>query len=246
MDEGLRRLERESRSDPSDIEAARRLDHALARAGDGKELRRRYRAKFLCPLRFEELTPTADPLRRACDRCHRSVRFVRTEAELTERVAEGACVAFQRRDLGRVLDLTIADPRLHSAADPWRSCLVATDLPFVDLDRVEVHDAVLRVVPREVAEHFEVFPVAAGPDVVCVAMADPSADALLHDLQRELELEVRPVLADRDAVKRAIARHHVQTGMLLGTWFAEMTTIDRGRAVVRTRDLRRVRDDDED
>lgn len=62
MDDELQELRREASAAPGDAHVARRLDRALERAGEKVELRRRFRMAFQCPLQFEELTPTQDPL----------------------------------------------------------------------------------------------------------------------------------------------------------------------------------------
>lgn len=219
MDEGLRRLERESLAAPGDERAARRHEQVLQRIGQRDAVRRRYTLKFVCPLRFEELSPTPDPLVRRCGRCERTVHFVRTSTELADRVAAGTCVAFERRALAPAIDLVVEDPRTHSAAERGRPCVVPTDMPYVDLDLVDV-DAVLDVVSYEVARTYWVFPLAIVGDELQLALGDPSAEHVVHDLSRLLELPIRPVLAAPDAVERAIERHrfHVrwQGGVLLG------------------------------
>lgn len=85
MDEGLRRLERESLVAPGDERAARRHEQVLQRVGQRDAVRRRYTLEFVCPLRFEELSPTPDPLVRRCGRCERTVHFVRAPTELADR-----------------------------------------------------------------------------------------------------------------------------------------------------------------
>ena len=137
MDEDLQRLLREAEAHPTDEGLARRVDHALRRAGRDDERRARFRFKFQCPLRFEDLQPSpVDPLERACDRCHRQVRFVASVEQLAEQVAQGRCVAFERKALGDVVEwvfgdlwwrpgLTRRDRRLISI-----TCVALTGAPF--------------------------------------------------------------------------------------------------------------------
>jgi hypothetical protein len=223
MDEGLRRLERETASRPADEQTARRYDRALERSGQRDVLRRRYRFKFLCSLRFEELTPTKDPLVRTCDRCRSSVHFVRTPEELAERVASGDCVAFERTALAPAIDRVAADPRTHSATERRRPCVVPTDMSYVDLDLVVVDGDVMDLVSWEVARTYWVFPLAIVGEELYLAIADPSADSVLRDLTRLLGVAIRPVLATPDAIERAIERHRLdwrwEGGRLLGRMF---------------------------
>lgn len=222
MDEGLRRVEREAAARPADAPTARRYDRALERAGQRDVLRRRYTFKFLCPLRFEELAPTKDPLVRTCDRCRRSVSFVRTPEELAAQVAVGACVAFERAALASAIDLVAGDPRTHSAADRRRPCVVPTDMTFIDLDLVEVDGAVLDVVSWEVARTYWVFPLAISGEDLHLAIADPSADSVVRDLTRLLDHSIRPVLAAQDAIERAIERHQLDQRWRGAVLFGQM------------------------
>lgn len=208
MDDDVQRLRREAAARPGDEEAARRLDRALERSGERAELRRRYRLKFECPLRFEALAPTADPLERDCRRCGRTVRHVRTPAELAERVAAGGCVSFARSLLDGAGDALAGDGRLHSAADAGRPCVVPTDLPFVDLDAEPPAADVLALVPASFARAYRVVPVTRTGDGLLVAFAADAPHVLhtLDDLRFMLNLEARQVLAAADAVERALAR----------------------------------------
>lgn len=206
MDEGIQRLAREASTRRGDVAAARRLELALARGGRRAELQQLYHAKFLCPFRFEELTPSEDPLRRSCGGCGRRVRFAPTWVELGRRAVEGLCVAFERRLLRDALELLIEHPDLHTAFEPRRPCLVPTDLRFVLLDGFEPDPAVWRVLDPDVARHYFVFPLLVTDDEVVVAIGDPSAEAILRDLSLHTGRTVRPVLAPRDAIERAVRR----------------------------------------
>src|SRR5690606_30910293 len=67
LDDELQRLLREAEATPTDEGLALRVDQALRRAGRDEQRRARFRFKFECPLRFEDLRPGKDPLVRSCD-----------------------------------------------------------------------------------------------------------------------------------------------------------------------------------
>lgn len=205
LDEDLQRLLREAEAHPSDEGVARRVDHALRRAGRDEERRARFRFKFQCPLRFEDLRPGDGPLVRACDRCRRQVRFVASVEELAEQVAQGRCVAFERRALGDVVARVADDPRNHSARVEGSPCLVPTDLPWVDLDRFTPTPDLRGLVPASMAHMYRVVPVGRAKGVLRVAAADLRPD-VVDDLRFMLNLQVERVLADPAAVERAIER----------------------------------------
>lgn len=206
LDEDLQRLLREAEAHPTDEGLARRLDHALRRAGRDEERRARFRFKFQCPLRYEDLRPNpVDPLERACDRCQRRVRFVASVDELAEQVAQGHCVAFERRTLGDVVARVADDPRNHSAKVPGTPCLVPTDLPWVDLDGFTPPAALMNLLPAALAHLHRVVPVERAGGVLRVAVASRDGGAP-EDLAFMLNTRVEVVLADPAAVDRAIER----------------------------------------
>lgn len=207
MDEELQRLARDAATHPNDEGLARRLDHALRRAGRDDERRARFRFKFQCPLRYEDLAPTSDPLQRSCERCQRQVRFVANVDELAEQVAQGHCVAFERRALEGVVARVAEDPRQHSALAPGTPCLVPTDLEFVDLDAIEgVTVGALRVFSGLLAHDYRAFPVEQTRGTLRLAFASPPSSKVLDDLRFMLGLSIVPVLAAPAAVDRAIER----------------------------------------
>ncbi|MCO5166075.1 MAG: hypothetical protein M9894_06870 [Planctomycetes bacterium] len=206
MDDDLQRLLRQAEASPGDEALARRVDGALRRAGRDEERRARFRFKFQCPLRFEDLQVRGlDPLVRSCDRCQREVRFVASVDALAEQVAQGQCVAFERRVLGDVVARVADDPRQHSARVEGSPCLVPTDLPWVDLDAFTPTPDLLRVLPGALAREYRAVPVALAPRVLRVACATVP-DKVAEDLALMTGMTIELALADGDAVDRALVR----------------------------------------
>jgi len=209
MDEALEELRRRAEADPRDREAAAQLDQHLLRAERADELAQRYRFKFRCPLRFEELPPGKDPFVRDCAQCQRTVHFVHTPEELAVQVAAGACVAFAKDGLAAAVVQLGRDPRVHSAEEPARPCLQEAEL--VDLDALEIPRTVLDMVSRYLAIPKRVVPVA-WDDVgkrLSVACGDlANAEQHVDDLRFMLNAEIEVVLADPAAVDRALERHY--------------------------------------
>lgn len=209
MDDDLIQLRRRAQTDPTDARAAAQLDRALLRAGQTQEAGRRYRFAFRCPLRFDDLTPRADPRERHCERCQRTVQLVRTPEELAARVAEGGCAAIPRGSLAAACVDLARDPRLGSAVRSGAPCVQPTDLPFVDLDTWEVPELAIQALPGVFARTYRALAVALSEDGkrLQVACADMSRAALVQeDLAFMLGIEVELVLADPDAVDRALER----------------------------------------
>jgi hypothetical protein len=206
-DEELQRLAREADAQPSDEAVARRYDQGLRRAGRDRDLRARFQFKLLCPLRFEDLPPTADPLVRACGRCGRDVSFVASPVDLAEQVAQGRCVAFERKVLGDVVDRVAHDARNHSARVEGSPCLVPTDLPFIDLDAFTPPREALSLVPSTTAREYRFVPVEyrrkGGRLRIAIAQWQPN---LADDLRFMINVSVDFALALPDAVDRALTR----------------------------------------
>jgi hypothetical protein len=221
-DEDLQRLAREADADPADEAVARRLEQGLRRAGQVDALRARFRFKFLCPLRYEDLAPTDDPLMRACGRCARVVVFVRDPAELAREVARGSCVAFERRALEQVVAGLADQPGLDLVRRPGTPCVVATDLPFVDLDAAPRPPAADALPPGVARQHRAVPVERPGGGVLRVAFATPPTQGDLASVAaRAGAARVEPVLAEPAAVDRALDRLDPRE-VLMGDLFGDV------------------------
>ena len=231
MDQSLSELERQARANPEDRDLADRLDRALLRAGQSEALLERYRSKFQCPLRFEELDETSSLSRRTCQRCRREVFLVRTPEELAARVDRGQCVAISRElsaaayvELGR-------SPGLTSAVEPWQGQVHESELRFLDLDQIEVPERVIDLLPAVFAHTYQVVPVAelpSEPVAGCAPLAlaptgepvpleDPitrlqivcspeASSTVVEDIEFMLDIAVEVFLAEPEQLERALER----------------------------------------
>ncbi|MBL4847413.1 MAG: hypothetical protein JKY65_17990 [Planctomycetes bacterium] len=133
MDESLKRLRRAHEADRADPQAARAYDHGLRRAGETDEVERLYAFKFKCDIDWCAL-PIIDfgGSERHCDRCDRSVHFVRSRGELATRVQAGECVAFDPSDID-ALAFVVEDAGQHLGEEQASPCLVEGDLSSIPL-----------------------------------------------------------------------------------------------------------------
>ena len=122
-----------------------------------------------------------------------------TEAQLRE------AQAFQRNGalrLGQALQkLGFADERTVARAEARDS-----GLPFVDLEKGRVPEAVIARVPRELAVEQGLLPVAERNGKLVVAIDDPFKRLLVEQLQFALGVEAVPAIAAPGALQRAIQR----------------------------------------
>jgi hypothetical protein len=132
MDTALETLRRAHEADPADAQAARAYAQALERAGEREAVERLYAFKFKCDVNWWSL-PVAgaglDADERHCDRCERSVHFVRSREDLQSRVQAGACVAFDPQSVD-ALAFLVEDPELHPGHEEGSLCLVERETPI--------------------------------------------------------------------------------------------------------------------
>ncbi|MBL8899474.1 MAG: Flp pilus assembly complex ATPase component TadA [Planctomycetes bacterium] len=82
----------------------------------------------------------------------------------------------------------------------------ASNIPPIDLARVQVEDECLQIINRETALHHGVFPVAKAGDVLTVAVADPFNVVKLDDLRLITQCTLRPVVSTDKAIRDAVEK----------------------------------------
>jgi len=107
-------------------------------------------------------------------------------------------------------------------------------VPAVDLDEFEVEDAVIQLIPEEVATKHTVVPVNRAGSTLIVATADPSNIFALDDIKFLTGYDIQPVVAAEEAIKRAIDRYHDQS-----------TSLDEVMGDFDDSDIDLIHDDDE-
>ncbi len=82
------------------------------------------------------------------------------------------------------------------------------NLPYVDLNKIEIAKEILDLVPKAVAVEHNIVPVARKGRYIRIAMADPLDFFALDNLRFILNADVECVLASKDAVRNAISYHY--------------------------------------
>jgi hypothetical protein len=129
------------------------------------------------------------------------------EAGVIDQTGLRAALVEQRRwggHLGRVLiDMKlVTEEQLVSILS--RQLGIAT----VDVDKLEIGQAVLDLVPGELAEQFSLIPFAQPMKFLDVAMSDPTNLGIIDELRIRTQLNVRPYLAGPRTIERAVARYY--------------------------------------
>jgi type IV pilus assembly protein PilB len=93
-------------------------------------------------------------------------------------------------------------------------------IPYIELDSFGVDPAAVSILPADVARSHRVFPVTASDLALTVATSDPENRYAEEEVRLASGLQVRWVVALRDAIERAIARYY---GGL--EWYEEWMTV---------------------
>jgi type IV pilus assembly protein PilB len=78
----------------------------------------------------------------------------------------------------------------------------------VDLDKTPIPQAVLDLVPGELAEQFSMIPFAQPMKFLDVAMSDPTNLGIVDELRIRTQLNIRPYLAGPKMIERALAKFY--------------------------------------
>jgi type IV pilus assembly protein PilB len=84
-------------------------------------------------------------------------------------------------------------------------------VPSINLDRVEVDESVIKVIPADVARKYTIIPVSKAGAKLTLAMIDPSNVFAMDDIKFMTGYNVEPVVAAESALRIAIDRYYGST-----------------------------------
>jgi len=87
-------------------------------------------------------------------------------------------------------------------------------IPAINLTDYQIDAAVARLIPAEVAQKYQVMPVARVGATLTIAMVDPSNVFAIDDIKFMTGYNVEPVVAAESAVRTAMNKHYEQTDAL--------------------------------
>jgi len=88
-------------------------------------------------------------------------------------------------------------------------------IPVINLQRVEVTDEITKLVKKDIAAKYQVFPVRKVGNTLTLALSDPTVVLAIDDVQFATGLHVIPVLASDTAIREAIDKHYVDSAAKL-------------------------------
>ena len=84
-------------------------------------------------------------------------------------------------------------------------------VPSIDLDEFEIDQAVIQLIPEEVAVKHTVIPVNRAGSTLILATSDPSNIFALDDIKFLTGYSIQAVVASEDAIKRGIEKYYDQS-----------------------------------
>jgi type IV pilus assembly protein PilB len=109
---------------------------------------------------------------------------------------------------GKRLGATLA--RLGYVDDQRLTQFVAKQysLPSINLAEIEIDQAVLKLIPREICEKHQVIPIRRNGPTLIVAMADPSNIYAIDELKFLTQYNIEPVVASEQGLEAALSRYY--------------------------------------
>jgi type IV pilus assembly protein PilB len=87
-------------------------------------------------------------------------------------------------------------------------------VPSINLSEVEIDPAIIKLLPADVAQKYQVVPVNKAGGTLIVAMSDPSNIFAIDDIRFMTGFSIEVVVAPESAIKAAIDKHYDQSASL--------------------------------
>ncbi|MCP4303595.1 MAG: type II secretion system protein GspE, partial [bacterium] len=84
----------------------------------------------------------------------------------------------------------------------------------INLSRVEIDEAVVKIIPADVARKYTIMPVSKAGAKVTIAMLDPTNVFAMDDIKFMTGYNVEPVIASETAIRSAIEKYYGSTHAL--------------------------------
>ena len=113
-------------------------------------------------------------------------------------------IAAQKKQGGRLLKI-LTEQSFVTEQDMVISMGRCLDTPPINLSRIRVPEAVLNLVPKDMARAYKLAPVCKLGNKLFVAMADPLNVLVLDDLRQRTKMEIIPMITTERAVVEALS-----------------------------------------
>ncbi|MBW3564054.1 MAG: type IV-A pilus assembly ATPase PilB [Acidobacteria bacterium] len=117
----------------------------------------------------------------------------------------------RQRETGAKLGETIINLGYVSEEDITECLSQQFGVPSISLDHFDIDDAVIKLIPSEVARKYNIIPVNKTGATVTIAMADPTNVFAMDDIKFMTGYNVEPVVASELGIKRAVEKYYGAT-----------------------------------
>ncbi|MFA4029405.1 MAG: hypothetical protein GDYSWBUE_000155 [Candidatus Fervidibacterota bacterium] len=126
------------------------------------------------------------------------VEILRSRGKLTDEQLKEAMKA--RRDTTQPIEEILIQLGIVSKQDILSAKAEQLGVEFVDLSQIQIDESAMGLVPRELMEKYRAVPIRIEGNRLTVAMANPRDLMAIDDLRMRTRLNIRPVLADPEAI----------------------------------------------
>jgi hypothetical protein len=116
----------------------------------------------------------------------------------------------EQKRWGGALGRMLVEMKLVNEADLVKVLALQLNVEAVDLDTTEISQAVLELIPGELAEQYALIPFAQPMKFLDVAMADPTNIGIIDELRIRTQLNIRPFIAGPKMLERAIGKYYMR------------------------------------
>lgn len=87
--------------------------------------------------------------------------------------------------------------------------VIQCHIPYIAIDKYEIAQNIIQLVPSEIACKYHVVPLDRVNDILSVVMADPLDEAAKAELKRATNCRLAPFIATEGEINRAISRWYI-------------------------------------
>ena len=110
----------------------------------------------------------------------------------------------EQKEVGGELSKILVQKHLISEDDLAHILSEGLGLPPIDISRLKIDPAVIRLISKELAEKYQILPIAKIGDHLTLAMADPLNIFIIDDVKTLTGLNITPIVARATQIQQAI------------------------------------------
>lgn len=119
-------------------------------------------------------------------------------------------LAIQKEKGGRLSDIII-EQKFAKEADLISSLSAELGLPLIDLKRFKIDHEIVRIIPPDIARHYQIIPISKMGDTVTLAMADPLNIFAIDYVGSLTGYKINPIISTSRDVLQAIEMFYPDT-----------------------------------